>query len=280
MVAFTDQLLTDPYAALSEGAVLAYRIGPSGVVGGTRTDMAAWASNDVFMQIWIGVDDQLPRRIRAIYRADPRGLRHDLELSNWQLDGAVAAESFGTQKAKAGQPMNFAVPGPGWPVDAKGRPIKPAACASAKRFGGSTAHSAYGGTEHTNLYGGTNAGAAGYGACHTYPSGGTCYHPPAYPVQHPPVAVPYYSTGCYGRAAAAGAVVGMAAGAAAPVPGSTTTTVTTTTSRCAMGATHAALPTGSMSVGKNGQTCYLNGNTWLLPAFGADGVHCTVVAAP
>ena len=52
-----------------------------------------------------------------------RGLRHDLELSNWQLDGAIAAETFSTLKARAGQPMAFAVPGPKRPLLAK----KPAA---------------------------------------------------------------------------------------------------------------------------------------------------------
>ena len=87
-------------------------------------------------------------------------------------------------------------------------------------YGGSTAHAYGGGTEHTNTYGGSTYGAYGSGAYHTYPSGATAYHPPGYPayptypVYHPPVAVPYYSTGCYGCAAAAGAVVGMAAGAA------------------------------------------------------------------
>ncbi|MBN8508679.1 MAG: DUF2092 domain-containing protein [Burkholderiales bacterium] len=113
---FTDLLLPDPYAAISDGAILAYVVGPSAVVGGTKTEMVVWASNDVFMQLWIGADDQLPRRIRAIFRNDPRGLRHDLELSNWQLDGALAAETFGTAKAKAGQPMAFAAPGPKRPL--------------------------------------------------------------------------------------------------------------------------------------------------------------------
>ena len=64
------------------------------------------------------------------------------------------------------------------------------------------------------------------------------------------------------------------------MPGATTTTVTTTTVSYAMGATYAALPAGSISVVKNGQTYYLRGNTWFLPAYGANGVHYTVVAAP
>lgn len=121
---FTDLLLPDPYAAISDGAVLAYVVGPSAVVGGVRTEMVVWASRELFMQLWIGADDKLPRRMRAIYRNDPRGLRHDLELSNWQLDGTIPAEHFATDKARAAQPMKFAVPGPARPVPAK-KPATP-----------------------------------------------------------------------------------------------------------------------------------------------------------
>ena len=116
---FTDLLLSDPYAAISPGAVTAFVVGPSAIVGGVKTDMIVWANNDVFLQIWIGTDDKLPRRIRAQFRADPKKLRHDLELSNWQLDGAVPADAFSTAKAKAGQPMAFATPGRKVPIGAK-----------------------------------------------------------------------------------------------------------------------------------------------------------------
>jgi hypothetical protein len=116
---FTDLLLPDPYAAISPGAILAYVIGPSGIVGGVKTDMLVWASNEVFLQIWLGTEDKLPRRIRAQFRADPKGLRHDLELGNWQLDGGIAAETFSTTKAKAGMPMAFATPGRKVPIGAK-----------------------------------------------------------------------------------------------------------------------------------------------------------------
>ena len=116
---FTDLLLPDPYAAISPGAILAYVIGPSGIVGGVKTDMLVWASNEVFLQIWLGTEDKLPRRIRAQFRADPKGLRHDLELSNWKLDGSIPAETFSTAKAKAGMPMAFATPGRKVPIGAK-----------------------------------------------------------------------------------------------------------------------------------------------------------------
>lgn len=116
---FTDLLLNDPYGAISPGAVTAFVIGPSAIVGGVKTDMIVWANNEVFLQIWIGSEDKLPRRIRAQFRADPKGLRHDLELSNWQLDGALAADTFSTAKAKAGQPMAFATPGRKLPIGVK-----------------------------------------------------------------------------------------------------------------------------------------------------------------
>ena len=116
---FTDLLLPDPYAAIAPGAVTTFVVGPSAIVGGVKTDMLVWANNEVFLQIWLGTEDKLPRRIRAQFRADPKGLRHDLELSNWQLDGAIPAETFSTAKAKAGLPMAFATPGRKLPIGAK-----------------------------------------------------------------------------------------------------------------------------------------------------------------
>lgn len=129
---FTDLLLPDPYGAIAPGAILAYVVGPSAIVGGVKTDMLVWANNEVFLQLWIGAEDKLPRRIRAQFRADPKGLRHDLELRDWKLDGTLAAETFSTAKAKAGQPMAFAVPGRKVPIGAKPVALQPAAKPPAK----------------------------------------------------------------------------------------------------------------------------------------------------
>jgi hypothetical protein len=49
---------------------------------------------------------------------------------------------------------------------------------------------------------------------------------------------------------------------------------------CTAGVNCAALPAGSMTINKNGTTCYRNGNHWFQPAHGANGVHYRVVAAP
>ena len=116
---FTDLLVADPYAALADGAILAFYVGPSAVVGGTKTDMVVWANDDVFLQIWIGAEDKLPRRLRAIFRMDPLELRHEMELSNWQLDGPIAPDAFGSQKAQAAQRIAFASPVTGLPPGIK-----------------------------------------------------------------------------------------------------------------------------------------------------------------
>ena len=77
--------------------------------------MVVWANDDVFLQIWIGVDDKLPRRLRAIFRTDPLELRHEMELSNWQLDGPIAQDAFASQKAQAAKRIAFASPVAGLP---------------------------------------------------------------------------------------------------------------------------------------------------------------------
>ena len=152
-------------------------------------------------------------------------------------------------------------------------------------YGGDTAHAAGGGTEHTNTYGGSTYGAYGAGVAHTYPAGGTVY----YPAYHPPVAVPYYSTGCYGCAAAAGAIAGAAVVAATSsansasayssgyAAGSSAATQATT---YVMGQNYAALPAGSAQVSHGGTTYYVSGSTWFQPAYGANGVYYHVVPAP
>jgi hypothetical protein len=109
---FSDMLVNDPYAALSGGVIHAFYIGQSDEVGGTRAEMVAWANNDVFMQAWIGSADKLPRRIRAVFSEDPLRLRHDMELSNWQLNPSVAVDTFVSVKAQSAGRMAFAAPSP------------------------------------------------------------------------------------------------------------------------------------------------------------------------
>ena len=129
---FSDVVLTDPYRALAEGLTVAFYVGQSKVIGGTTTDMVALVNDNVFVQIWIGAEDKLPRMLRAVFRRDPLRLRHQMELSNWKLDLVVAADTFTSTKFAGAVPIAFAHPGgsaaSGFRPPAKAKPAgKPAA---------------------------------------------------------------------------------------------------------------------------------------------------------
>ncbi len=110
---FADVVVADPWKDIADGLKTAFYIGQSTVVGGTTTDMVAYVTGNVFAQIWIGVEDRLPRRVYAIYLNDRARLRHVLELSDWQLDGAVPADAFVSAKATGAARMPFARPDAG-----------------------------------------------------------------------------------------------------------------------------------------------------------------------
>jgi hypothetical protein len=64
------------------------------VVAGITTDIVAYAGDGVFVQMWVGADDKLPRLIRAVYLDDPARMRHELAITDWKLDEAVSADTF------------------------------------------------------------------------------------------------------------------------------------------------------------------------------------------
>jgi hypothetical protein len=123
---FTDVIVADPYQDIADGLKLAFYIGQSRVVGGTTTDMVAYANDSVFVQIWIGAEDMLPRMLRAVFSRDPARLRHQMELSNWQLEPTVSADAFTSAKAGSATRIQFARPDPQLPPGLKppvqGRP--------------------------------------------------------------------------------------------------------------------------------------------------------------
>ena len=108
---FTDLIVADPYADIADGLRVAFYVGQSSVVGGTLTDIVAYAHDNVFVQLWIGAEDKLPRMARAVYANDRAQLRHQMEMSNWKLDVAVPADSFGTAKADKATRIKFSHPG-------------------------------------------------------------------------------------------------------------------------------------------------------------------------
>jgi hypothetical protein len=123
---FTDLIVADPYKDMAEGLTLAYYIGQSKVVADTTTDMVAYVDHGVFVQMWVGVEDKLPRLLHAVFLNDPEQLRHNLILSNWKLDEAIPADAFSSAKAASANPMPFAHPHPTPPPDSPPEKKKPA----------------------------------------------------------------------------------------------------------------------------------------------------------
>jgi hypothetical protein len=92
----------------------------------------------------------------------------------------------------------------------------------------------------------------------------------------PPVVVNSYSTGCYncGDWSAAGTAT-ASANTAAPYNAGVAAGVS-----YSIGEIIAAAPTGCAMPNVEGSTYYMCGNTWLQPAYGANGIYYRVVPAP
>ena len=109
---FTDLIVADPYKDMAHGLELAYYIGQSHIVGETTTDIVAYIEDGVFEEVWIGVEDKLPRLIHAVYLNDPDQIRHQLVLSNWQLDLVIPDDTFAPSNAANAKRIPFAHPHP------------------------------------------------------------------------------------------------------------------------------------------------------------------------
>ena len=110
---FTDIVVADPYGDLAPDLRLAFYIGRTQAVGGVETDMIAYATDEVFIQAWIGVEDRLPRRFRAIYLMDGGNLRHEMELSGWRVDPKLPSSTFTLPAAaRKAKPIPFERPTP------------------------------------------------------------------------------------------------------------------------------------------------------------------------
>ena len=135
---FTDVMVADPYKDIADGLKIAFYIGQSRVVGGTTTDMVAYVDRGVFIQLWIGAEDKLPRMIRAVFLNDPERLRHQMEFSNWQLESEVPADAFTTAGAASAKRIPFANPHPDSAAVRKPQPKRQARFPSPTRRSGMT----------------------------------------------------------------------------------------------------------------------------------------------
>ncbi|SDT89085.1 hypothetical protein SAMN05216296_0301 [Pseudomonas pohangensis] len=123
---FTDVIVANPYRDLAADMRLAFYIGESKAVGDTTTDVIAYASDDVFVQAWIGRQDKLPRLMRAVFRDDPAQLRQQVAFSDWKLDSALPESFFRPANIKQARLIEFAAPQRRQPLPAaKQTAVKP-----------------------------------------------------------------------------------------------------------------------------------------------------------
>ena len=119
-VPFDDVIVANPYGDLAPGLKHAYYVGQSRVVGGTTTDIVAYAGDGVFVQLWVGAEDKLPRLMRAIFLDDPDRMRHELAFTDWRLDEALPADTFSPPAAAStAKHIPFAAAHPEPPAGAK-----------------------------------------------------------------------------------------------------------------------------------------------------------------
>ena len=107
---FAEVLTADPYAHLADGLTGAFVVGQSRVVGDTVTDMVALTTDRVQAEIWISVEDGLPRLIRAVYPNDPELPHYAIAFSDWKIDPPVTETDFTSAKALKAPRMAFARP--------------------------------------------------------------------------------------------------------------------------------------------------------------------------
>ncbi len=107
---FAEVIVSDPYKAMAEGLTTAFVVGQSHVVGDTITDMVAITNDNVQAEVWIGVDDGLPRMIRATYVKDPTKSHYEIVFSDWQINPTLTADDFTSLPAQKAPKMKFGRP--------------------------------------------------------------------------------------------------------------------------------------------------------------------------
>ncbi|WP_162560517.1 DUF2092 domain-containing protein [Methylobacterium durans] len=108
--AFADMLLTNPAQALTNGLTRAFVVGRSRLVGGVETDVVAFADRDAQAQVWIGVQDRLPRQLYVTETGAPGRPRNAVTFSDWMIDPPIEDRIFSTAHTEGARSVPFPNP--------------------------------------------------------------------------------------------------------------------------------------------------------------------------
>jgi hypothetical protein len=106
---YADILLSEPYGVLTKGLTGAMYVGQS-TIGGVKTRHLALSNRGVEWQIWIGVEDNLPRLVVATYLDDASEPSYTVEFLDWKLNEPVGAEAFVFDNASKAVKVEFRNP--------------------------------------------------------------------------------------------------------------------------------------------------------------------------
>lgn len=106
---YLEILLADPYAALTADLGGALYVGHS-TVDGVKTDHLAFRGPGVDWEIWIGVDDKLPRLVEAKYVDLGKAPSITTRFTDWKLDAPIPASTFTLEKVAGAQQIELARP--------------------------------------------------------------------------------------------------------------------------------------------------------------------------
>jgi Predicted periplasmic protein len=90
---YADILITEPYGLMTKDLEQAVYVGRS-TIGEMKTIHLAFINKEVEWQIWIGIEDHLPRLVYATYLDDISEPSYTVEFSDWKLNEPVPAETF------------------------------------------------------------------------------------------------------------------------------------------------------------------------------------------
>ena len=96
---YADMLISDPYAAMTDGLTSAIYVGQSTVrplssSGGVKSDHLVFSNKGVQWQIWIDTKDHLPRLVCATYLDDASEPSYTVEFDGWKINEPVSADTF------------------------------------------------------------------------------------------------------------------------------------------------------------------------------------------
>jgi hypothetical protein len=108
---FVDFLVDNPYDTLTRDLQSAFVVGTSETVGGVKTNIVSLSNRDTHLQIWIGVEDKLPRLVWATRVNRPNEPRHLVEFPDWKLySESLGGESFAPKTTDSTKQIPFGAP--------------------------------------------------------------------------------------------------------------------------------------------------------------------------